>query len=301
MSLVGRLGERDTWPVFLAFVLMLLAGLMPPVDLPRRSNDNLIVFDITQSMNVEDYELQGTPVSRLAYAKAAVADALHRLPCGSRIGFAVFAEYRTLLLLAPIEVCGNYGDLLASLNNIDGRMRWGNASQIAKGVFWAMRAAKEVESRPNLLFLSDGHEAPPLGKEQNPLFDDLQTGEVNGWIMGVGGDIPRPIPKTDDEGKPLGYWHIEDVMQLEGDQAGVAPEYLSSVHEPYLRALARQTGLAFVRLQDFDSITRALSDPRYGRDRRVATDMDWLPLGIALLLLVWRFLPDHGWLVRLLR
>jgi len=297
MSLVGRLADRDTWPIFLAFVLMLLAWLMPPVDLPRRTNDNLIVFDITQSMNVEDYELQGTPVSRLVYAKAAVADALHRLPCGSRIGFAVFAEYRTLLLLAPIEVCGNYGDLLASLNNIDGRMRWGNASQIAKGVFWAMRAAKEVETRPNLLFLSDGHEAPPLGTEQNPLFDDLKTGEVNGWIVGVGGDIPRPIPKTDNEGKPLGYWHIEDVIQLEGDQAGVAPEYLSSLREPYLRALARQTGLAFVRLQDFDSITRALSDPRYGRDRLVATDMDWLPLGIALLSLLLRFVPDSGRLV----
>ena len=75
-------------------------------------------------MNVEDYELDGTPVSRLAYARQAAPRALRDLPCGSRIGLGAFAEYRTLLLLAPVEVCGNYNDLLVSLDYIDGRMRW---------------------------------------------------------------------------------------------------------------------------------------------------------------------------------
>jgi mxaL protein len=292
MSFIGRL-DRDTWAILLAFVLMLLARLMPPLELNQRTYDTLIVFDITQSMNVEDYELQRTPVSRLAYAKAAVADTLHRLPCGSHIGFAAFAEYRTLLLLAPIEVCGNYNDLLASLNNIDGRMRWGNASQIAKGVFWALRVAKEIEPRPNVLFMSDGQEAPPLDTPEIPLFDDLKNGEVHGWIIGVGGDIPRPIPKTDSEGQPLGYWHPEDVVQLEGSQGAQSQEHLSSVREQHLRALASQTGLGFARLQGFDSITTTLSDPRYARERGVPTNMDWLPLGIALLLLVLRFCPDR--------
>lgn len=284
--------DRNTWGISLALILMLLAWLMPPMDLPRRTYDNIIVFDITQSMNVEDYELQGNPVSRLTYAKAAVANALQQLPCGSRIGFAAFAEYRTLLLLAPIEVCSNYGDLLASLGNIDGRMRWSNASQIAKGVFWAMRAAKEIETQPNILFLTDGQEAPPLGSEEVALFDDLKDGKVHGWIMGVGGDTPRPIPKTDNEGKPLGYWRPEDVIQQGGSPLTQGREHLSSMRETHLRALARQTSLEFARLQDFDSIGMALNDPRYQRNRRVATDMDWLPLSLALLLLVLRFRPD---------
>ena len=291
MSVGARL-DRDTWAILVAFVLMALAWLMPPLDLMQRTYDNIVVFDITQSMNVEDYELQGSPVSRLTYAKAAVADALHRLPCGSRVGFAVFAEYRTLLLLAPIEVCGNYNDLLATLNNIDGRMRWGNASQVAKGTFWALRVAKEIEPRPNVLFMSDGQEAPPLDTQEIPLFDDLKTGEVHGWIMGVGGDIPRPIPKTDSQGRPLGYWHPEDVVQLEGSQGPQSQEHLSSVREPYLRALADQTGLGFTRLQGFDSVAKVLSGSREARERRVPTDMDWLPLGIALLLLALRFRPD---------
>ncbi len=293
MSFFGRL-DRDTWAILFALALMLLAWLMPPLELPRRTYDTLIVFDITQSMNVEDYEWRGAPVSRLTYAKAAVANALHQLPCGSRIGFAAFAEYRTLLLLAPIEVCVNYNDLLASLDNIDGRMRWGNASQVAKAAFWALRTAKEIEPRPDVLFMSDGQEAPPLGTEEISLFDDLKNGEVHGWIMGVGGDIPRAIPKTDSEDKPLGYWRPEDVVQLEGAQGLQGYEHLSSVREPHLRALANQTGLGFTRLQGFDSVTKVLSDPRYARERRVPTDMDWLPLGIALLLLVLRFRPDIG-------
>jgi mxaL protein len=293
MSIVDRF-DRDTWAILAASVLMLLAWLMPPLDLSRRTFDTLVVFDITQSMNVEDYDLEGIPVSRLAYAKAAVGNALHQLPCGSRIGFAAFAEYRTLLLLAPIEVCGNYNDLLATLNNIDGRMRWGNASQITKGSFWALRVAKEIEPRPNLIFMTDGQEAPPTGPDEIPLFDDLKNGEVLGWIMGVGGDIPRPIPKTDSEDKPLGYWHPEDVVQLEGATGLQSQEHLSSVREPYLRALANRIGLRFARLQGFDSVIKALSDPRYARERRVPTDMDWLPLGIALLLLVLRFRPDRG-------
>ena len=113
-------------PAF-AFLLLLAAILLPPFNAPRTTYDYLVVFDITQSMNVEDYELDGAPVSRLTYMRAAVRRTLHELPCGSRVGWGVFAEYRTLVLLAPIEVCGNYNDLLASLERIDGRMRWGTA------------------------------------------------------------------------------------------------------------------------------------------------------------------------------
>ena len=294
MSFIKRLFERNSRAITIALILMMLAWLMPPLKISHRIYDNLIVFDITQSMNVEDYELHGVPVSRLTYAKAAVANTLRQLPCGSRIGFAAFAEYRTLLLLAPIEVCSNYSDLLATLNNIDGRMRWGEASEIGKGFFWAMRTAKEFEPHPNVIFFSDGQEAPPLTKGEIALFDDLKIGEIHGWIMGVGGDIPRPIPRLDSENKSLGYWKADDVIQLDGDQAALSREHLSNVREPHLRTLARQAGMEFARLQGFDSLAMALSDPRNGLNRRVDTDMDWLPLSIALLLLLWRFSPERA-------
>jgi mxaL protein len=108
----------------LATLLLIAALLLPPFNVPRSSFDYIVVFDISQSMNVEDYALDGKPVSRLVYAREAARRALRNLPCGSRVGWAAFAEYRTLMLLAPVEVCRNYDDLLASLANIDGGMRW---------------------------------------------------------------------------------------------------------------------------------------------------------------------------------
>jgi mxaL protein len=160
-----------------------------------------------------------------------------------------------------------------------------------RGLMALARAANEIEPRPSVIFLTDGQEAPPLESGDIPLFDDLKNADIHGAIVGVGvgGDVPRPTPKSDIDSKPLGYWHAEDVVQLEGSTDPLAHERLFSMREPHLRALARQTGLDFARLHDFDALAAALSERRYGLDRRVATDMDWLPLGIALLLLAWRF------------
>ena len=140
------IGQRVT---SVALLFLTIAIFLPPFEVPRATYDYLVVFDITQSMNVEDYELDGAPVSRLTFARAAVRRTLHELPCGSRVGWGIFTEYRTLVLLAPIEVCENYNDLLASLDRIDGRMRWANASQISKGLFWAMRGARDLGGRPS--------------------------------------------------------------------------------------------------------------------------------------------------------
>ena len=123
-ELLRRALDKESLAILLALILLLTAVFMPAVKLPRDTWTYVVFFDITQSMNVLDYELDGTPVSRLLYARNAVKRALRDLPCGSRIGLGAFAEYRTLLLVAPIEVCGNYGDLLTAIDYIDGRMRW---------------------------------------------------------------------------------------------------------------------------------------------------------------------------------
>src|SRR5262245_55001963 len=181
VSVAALRRDVDSLLIVLAAVLLLASALLPPLSLPRSTYDYIVVFDISQSMGVDDYELDGAPVSRLDFARAAARKALHDLPCGSRVGWAVFAEYRTLLLHSPVEVCDNYNDLLASLDNIDGRMRWGNASEITKGVFWSMRVAKQAGGAPTLLFLTDGQEAPPIDPSQPPaLFDDVKRGEVAG-------------------------------------------------------------------------------------------------------------------------
>jgi mxaL protein len=284
--------------IAVATVLLIVALLLPPFNVPRSSFDYIVVFDISQSMNVEDYALDGKPVSRLVYAREAARRALRSLPCGSRVGWAAFAEYRTLLLLAPVEVCRNYDDLLASLANIDGGMRWSNASEISKGVYWSMRAARDTGSGLNVLFLTDGQEAPPVDpSRQLPLFDDLKAGQIGGWLMGVGGDTPRPIPRTDDEGRPIGYWRAFEVMQLDYGStkrsANDGREHLSALREPYLRDLAVRVGFDYARLSNLDSMSEAMRDKRFAARRPIPTELQWLPLLAALILLIVYFRPDR--------
>jgi mxaL protein len=279
-----------------ALALLIAALFTPRWNLPHDTYEYVVFFDITQSMDVQDYEVAGVPVSRLDFARNSVRRALRDLPCGSRVGWGAFAEYRALLLLAPVEVCSNYNDLLASLDNIDGRMRWANASEVGKGVYWAVRTALDEGSKPDVIFISDGHEAPPLDPTEAPaLPDDVQPGQIRGWIIGTGGDTPQPIPRTDADGRRLGYWRAHDVLQLRSaDGKGiVGAEQLSALREPHLKALARRVGFAYTRLTDADSIGAAMRDARFIRRAPAPVDFYWLPVSAAVLILAWRFRPQR--------
>jgi mxaL protein len=299
----SRLFDRDALLIVLAVALLIASAVLPTLKLPRKTFDYIVVFDISQSMGVEDYELDGAPISRLDFARSAARKALRDLPCGSRVGWAVFAEYRTLLLVSPVEVCDNYNDLLASLANVDGRMRWGNSSEIMKGVFWSMRTVKEAGDSPTLLFLTDGQEAPPIDPTQPPqMFEDLKRGEVPGWLVGVGGDTPRRIPKVDEAGRRIGYWQSYEVLQRFGGtpgEPGAQPrEHLSSLREGHLRDLARQVGLDYARLNDQQSISTMMRDPRFARRSQQPQEVGWMAAAAALLLLAVRFRPALRWPAR---
>jgi mxaL protein len=178
-------------------------------------------------------------------------------------------------------------------------MRWSNASEIAKGVFWSMRAARDTENGLNVLFLTDGQEAPPIDSARPlALFDDLKPGEVRGWLMGVGGDTLRPIPRTDEEGRAIGYWRSFEVMQSNfassNRSAHDGTEHLSALRETYLKGLARQVGFDYARLSGLDSIGSALRDQRFAQRRPVPTQLGWLPILAALVLLALHFRPDRS-------
>jgi len=295
IAFLRRTLDKDTIPLLVALILLLVASLMPPVKLARATFTYVVYFDISQSMNVLDYEIDGTPVSRLAYARNSVKRALRDLPCGSRIGLGAFTQYRTLLVVAPIEVCGNYGDLLKAVDYIDGRMRWAEASEVTKGVFWAVRGAKELADGSHVIFMTDGQEAPPLRPGARPSFDDIKPGQIQGWLIGVGGYSARPIPRTDREGNVLGYWRAQDVIQRNVDPAaGDKPshEHLSSLRESHLQELAQRVGFEYARLVKPTSVSEAMREARFAERRPVATDASWLPALAALMVLVWRFLPD---------
>lgn len=295
---VRRALQQDGALLALAGLLLLTAALLPPVPVSRDVVNHLVVIDITQSMYVTDQILDGGPVSRLAFARASLVRAIARLPCGSQIGLGIFASRRTLLLLAPIEVCANRVELGQAVAQIDARMAWEDASVIVRGVYSATDVAFELPQHPSVIFMTDGQESPPMASI--PDFD-RPLGRVTGTLVGVGGDMPQPIPHIDKEGRQIGWWSPAEVVQQAG-KAGAAPsqEHLSWLHESYLQALAPHAGLTYARLSDVAALETILRDARLGRPLVVATEVGWVPALLAGLLLVlyylqlptaWRAIP----------
>lgn len=299
----------DRWLLVCAALALAASLLDPRLTLRRSLFEHVIVLDVTQSMGVTDLRIEGRPVSRLSYAKQALRQALLQLPCGSRVGWAIFTEYRSLLLLAPIEVCANLSELRSTLERIDSRMAWAGNSEIAKGLHSAIGIARQLPHKPSLVFITDGQEAPPVDLRFRRPFDD-KPGEVAGLIVGVGDLRASPIPKIDPQGRPLGFWRADEVLQTDprapgrsasrsdeattpGINAGM--EHMSSLHEAYLRLLARESGLAFHRLQSAQALAAALMSPAMARAGPARVDVHFAlaALAFALLLLrqagpVWR-------------
>lgn len=295
------------WLLAAAALLLALSLLTLRLPLPGRSWHQVVMVDITQSMNAVDMPGQDEQIARIAFVRRALSEAAAAMPCGSKLGVGVFTEYRSLLLLTPVEVCSHYEELLAVFARLDGRMAWAGASEVRRGVFSALRVVKDLPGTPSLVFITDGHEAPPLRSDAS-LSPDQEIGEVRGVIAGVGGDRPVPIPKFDIDGQRIGVWDADEVMQSDaaslgrtvgGAQqslvgvdgkplqvyAGSGIEHLSSLRENHLQALALGNNLAYQRIESPATLAALLRDPRWAQTVTAPRDVRAAPLGLALLLL----------------
>jgi mxaL protein len=162
-----------------------------------------------------------------------------------------------------------------------------------------MRAAKDLGTNPNVIFVTDGQEAPPLDPTNIlPMFDDLKAGQVRGYLVGAGGYVPRPIPKTDEDGNRIGFWRADEVRQpgdLYENSKVRGAEQLSSLREPHLQEVAHQVGFGYARLSSPESIARVMLDKRFARRDKALTDLYWIPTLLALMLLGARFSPVSLW------
>ncbi len=283
--------QLSTYFPLLASVLLLAALLLPPIDRAIPVTRYLLVFDISQSMNVEDVPRNLQTSSRLEYSKNTARQLIHTLPCGSEVGFAIFAATKTITLLSPLDICDHYNGLLISLDAIDGRMRFRNASSVGKGVHQSLRAASALGDDVAIVMFTDGQEAPPLRHGQTGM-PKSEGHDVDGFIIGVGGDQAVRIPKVDNNGQPLGYWQAEEVTQLPPDEsAGLPGEELSALRESHLEQLSQLSGLQYLRLDSTDDVVHALTHTSFAIRQPTPTSVAWIPAAIALLLLCLRFAP----------
>ena len=297
-GIAGRM--RDA--LDLRLLLLLVAGLFavlaiqdPRIVLERPVYRYVFVLDVTESMNVADVGPADARVSRIRWARQAVAGALEHLGCGSEAGLAIFAERRALLLFAPVEICAHYGTVVSMLDRVDWRLAWRGGSEIVHGIDSSMQVVRALGRETRLVFLTDGQEAPPVHPELRMHLDD-DAGVASGLIVGVGGDRPVPIPVLEEDGTQSGWWQPEQVQQVdsyslgrqgsEGSESmtGVdsgdlkmriaqGTEHLSSLHESYLRQLAQEARLDYERLRAADDLGEMLTRPRYAHSQAVSTSV----------------------------
>lgn len=240
--------------------LGLIAAFDPGLMRSRPLIDTLVVVDITRSMNVRDMD----GVARLDYTRKALRDWIAARPCGSRVGLAVFTERRSLTLFEPVEICEDFAIIDSSLQALDWRMAWEGDSLISRGLNHSL--ARAAGLGVSLVFVTDGHEVPPLPFAGSEIFDGDSLG---GIVLGVGGNAPAPIPMFDDLGREIGFYEVQDVQQtpsrvgtpppeasnVEGYHARNNPygetdeegsEHLSEMKSSYLKELADQRGLGFL-------------------------------------------------------
>jgi len=301
---IPALKEVRFWLLVAAFAAVVATLVVPRVKLQRDIYDVLAVVDITSSMNTRDVDAAGTAESRLEATKEALRSLLASLPCQSRMGLAIFTERQTFLLFNPVEVCANFAALDDSIAELNWRMAWEGNSYVAKGLFDAVEKAESLKT--DLIFFTDGHEAPPLPFSGLPPFMS-KLGEVGGLIVGVGGHAMTPLVKYDDEGREAGTYGAQDLPQE--NRAGPPPpdaasrpgyhpkwapfgnevvdnnEHMAFVREPHLHELSKVTGLSYVLLKPGESLLPALERAVKPRRVSVASDVRQYPAGFALLIL----------------
>jgi mxaL protein len=308
----SRAPDRSLRLLYLAAALLVAAALQPTIELPRRVLSVLFVVDLSQSMNTPDVRLGDHNVSRLELARQALHDALRELPCGTRAGIGLFADSQTVVLYDPVEICSHFTELTDTIGHLSSRAAWAPNSQIAKGIHSSLKIAAQLGPGIDLVFLTDGHEAPPVSPRRRPSFD-AEPGAVHGVLVGVGGRTPQPIPKLDAEGRIVGQWDAREVLQRDpysigragtsgidalaetepqpdpaiAARLGATPgrEHLSSLREGYLQLLAEELRLDYHRLADGKALATALKHAKGGTVKQTPTDIGhWLAAAALLLI-----------------
>lgn len=262
-----------------ALIALLAAIYNPAASLPRELHNYVFVVDITQSMNVADMRVGGFPASRLRYARHLLSEMLGKLPCGAKVSLALFANAEVVPLFTPIEVCANYGVMQESLAHLEWRHAWRGSSHLRLGLQAAYSLQLASLEPVQIIFLTDGDEAPPINAITRI---ELKGLPGKGWLLaGIGSDKPSPIPKFNAANEVIGYWSayatkIEPSQIVDEESRGkrddsIASEpreyYLSALRDEYLQELAQDIGAAYLRADSAQSLLSAIQAlPAAGHD-----------------------------------
>jgi len=290
-----------------ATLLLLVALLRPTVQVQRDIYTYLLVVDITQSMNTVDMMVDGKPASRIAYTRRLLHDLISGMPCGTRVSLAFFAGASAALQYSPIEVCGNFDAIQDNIAHMEWRMAWSGNSRLRQGAQSIAHLTRTLGEPAQVVFLTDGEEAPGLHAFNTLDLSGFQGGK--GWlVVGIGSEKGAPIPKYDENNKLLGYWSAESfqmqpgVAQISQENFGARDEGVaqsdysrqySKLDEEYLKKYSAEIGSDYVKGNSIAGVQSAITSLKPARRDIAPMEIDRILAGLAGLLLLAAYFTHH--------
>lgn len=291
----------------IAVVFLLLALFKPEVQVKQEVQHYLLVADVSQSMNAEDEKLNHVPISRLAYTKHLMKTIVQTSPCGTFFSLGIFASDNVALLVAPLEVCKNLDVITDSIDHIEWRMAWKGNSRLSFGVRAAANTFDSLNEPAQMLFFTDGDEAPRVNVTIKQDLSGIQIGR-HFTFVGVGGHTKVGVPRFNAANKRVGYWPISDnnnagavgvtyadPSQDEPDPPVAFAEYdrfLSQLEESYLISLAKEISASYIKGQDNQVFYTFVRQLKPAASFVAAYSIKWVFLALAMISLMFIYFPD---------
>lgn len=291
----------------LAGLFLLLALFKPSIQLKQNVHNYFLVADVSQSMNAEDMKINNKAVSRLAYTQYMMKQVVKNSACGTYVSVGIFAAENVALLFMPLEVCKNFDVITDTIDHLEWRMAWSGNSRMTFGVKAAEATFSYLNVPAQMLFFTDGDEAPKANGINKLDISDVKIG-AHVTFVGVGGHEPAPIKRFNAQNKLVGYWGTDAAAESAGggitynDASKDDPDppvayaefdrYLSQLDSEHLKDMAKEIKGQYIQAKDqpqfYDYIQSQAPAAKFVTDYSVR----WLFLLMAGLLVLASYWPD---------
>lgn len=283
------------WPVLLAVlgILSLIVALARPQrvedkrEVRSQGYDIMLAIDLSGSMRAEDYEKGGQRMNRLQAIKPVIQAFIEQRPA-DRIGIVLFSG--KAYTMAPLTFDHTW--LARQIERVKiGMIEDGTA--IGDGIGVALTRLEQAKREAGgkrmgafIVLLTDGaNNRGALSPQQAA--DLAKARGVPVYTIGAGKDGYVPMPVYDNDGQLVGRRMV-----------------FSDLDESELRQIAQQTGAAFFRAADNDTITSAFKAidkaqkiEFQAQSYLITTELFWwfAAPGLAVLVLAALLARPPGW------
>jgi mxaL protein len=265
------ISDKNIGYLFLSIIFLIVGLINPKVTIERDIHNYIFVVDISQSMLTKDMTIDGEKISRLDFSKKLLQGIMDQLPCKTNVSVAMFAGVSVAATYTPINVCDNFSAISSTIQYLDWRSVWSGNSRIREGFSSLARLIRSFPQSAQVVFLTDGEEAPKLHAFNTRDLSQFQ-GESDWLIVGIGSEEGSAIPKYDSENQLIGFWSNESfalqpgIAQISESNIGSRSDiiafsesdrYISKLNEKYLIEITSMIKGKYVR---GDSVNTVISE-----------------------------------------